>query len=452
MELTPDRIYKDFLKNNLDKHSAAKLLLSLIENSDNDKIRVECIKEIGRIGIKDNHTFKILENLLISDSNEVIRNTAALTLGKNYLEKILEPMKWALIHEDSPLCLNTIYLTLIRVLHNLVENSSPLTKSTLLSEVKKIRRKEFRLGFEIMCEAKPINSFSKIDLSDILINYFSIILLEKSFWRLKFKIEECKIVELDFIFKGITSLPGVIEYLSQLKILILRYNQLVHLPDWLGVLKSLEELNINVNNLNKLPESIGKLSSLRELHLWKNELTHLPATVGQLKSLETLNLRLNQLQILPDSFDNLSSLRELDLHDNQLKSIPESLKKLSSLEKLILSWNQIERIPESIGYLSSLMILDLERNELVDLPDSIGHLSSLELLNLSDNKLKRIPESIGNLINLKYLNLSRNEINILPKSIASLKSLKELYLGENNFQTIPKSIKYLESYGVKIYY
>ena len=452
MELTPDRIYKDFLKNNLDKHSAAKLLLSLIENSDNDKIRVECIKEIGRIGIKDNHTFKILENLLISDSNEVIRNTAALTLGKNYLEKILEPMKWALIHEDSPLCLNTIYLTLIRVLHNLVENSSPLTKSTLLSEVKKIRRKEFRLGFEIMCEAKPINSFSKIDLSDILINYFSIILLEKSFWRLKFKIEECKIVELDFIFKGITSLPGVIEYLSQLKILILRYNQLVHLPDWLGVLKSLEELNINVNNLNKLPESIGKLSSLRELHLWKNELTHLPATVGQLKSLETLNLRLNQLQILPDSFDNLSSLRELDLHDNQLKSIPESLKKLSSLEKLILSWNQIEKIPESIGYLSSLMILDLERNELVDLPDSIGHLSSLELLNLSDNKLKRIPESIGNLINLKYLNLSRNEINILPKSIASLKSLKELYLGENNFQTIPKSIKYLESYGVKIYY
>ena len=59
MELTPDRIYKDFLKNNLDKHSATKLLLSLIENSDNDKVRVNCINDIGRIGIKDNHTFKI---------------------------------------------------------------------------------------------------------------------------------------------------------------------------------------------------------------------------------------------------------------------------------------------------------------------------------------------------------------------------------------------------------
>ena len=452
MELTPDRIYKDFLKNNLDKHSATKLLLSLIENSDNDKVRVNCINDIGRIGIKDNHTFKILENLLISDSNEVVRNTAALTLAKNYLEKILEPMKWALIHEDSPLCLNTIYLTLIKILRNLVENSNSLTKSTLLSEVKKIRRKEFRLGFEIMCETKEIDSFSKNDLSDILINYFTIILLEKSYWRLKFEIEECKIVELDFIFKGLTRLPEVIEYLDQLKTLILRYNQLVHLPDWLGVLKSLEELNINVNNLNKLPESIGMLSSLRELYLWKNELTYLPNTIGQLISLETLNLRLNQLKTLPDSIENLSSLRELDLHDNQLIKIPESLKQLSSLEKLILSWNQIERIPEGIGYLSSLMILDLERNELVDLPDSIGHLSSLEFLNLSDNKLKRIPESIGNLHNLKTLNLSRNEINYLPKSIASLPSLKELYLKDTKVKIIPKSLKNLESSGLKIYY
>ena len=452
MELTPDRIYKDFLKNNLDKHSAVKLLLSLIENSDNDKVRVDCINDIGRIGIKDNHTFKILENLLISDSNEVVRNTAALTLAKNYLENILEPMKWALIHEDSPLCLNTIYLTLIKILHNLVENPNSLTNSTLLSEVKKIERKEFKLGFEIMCETKEIDSFSKKELSDILINYFTITLLEKSYWRLKFKINECKIVELDFIFKGLTSLPGVIEYLGHLKILILRYNQLVHLPDWLGVLKSLEELNINVNNLNKLPESIGMLRSLKELYLWKNELTFLPNTIGQLISLETLNLRLNQLKTLPDSIENLSSLRELDLHDNQLITIPESLKELSSLEKLILSWNQIERIPECIGYLSSLMILDLERNELVDLPDTIGHLSSLELLNLSDNKLKRIPDSIGNLRNLKTLNLSRNEINYLPKSIASLPSLKELYLKDNNLKIIPTSLQNLESSGLKIHY
>ena len=38
MELTPDKIYKDYLKNNLDKPSATKLLFSLIENSEKEKV------------------------------------------------------------------------------------------------------------------------------------------------------------------------------------------------------------------------------------------------------------------------------------------------------------------------------------------------------------------------------------------------------------------------------
>jgi Leucine-rich repeat (LRR) protein len=451
MELTPDKIYKDYLNNNLDKHSAAKLLLSLIENSENEKVRTKCVKQIGRIGIKDNQTFNILENLLISDSNEIVRNTAALTLKDNYFEKLLEPMKWALIHEHSPLCLNTIYSVLIKIVESFVKSSNPLAKSILFSEVKKIRKKEFKLGFEIMCETKRLNSFTKKDLGEILINYFTILLIEKTYWRVKFKIENCKIIELDFIFKGLTNLPAAIEYLKQLKILILRYNQIIYLPDWLGFLNSLEELNINVNNLNKLPESIGNLTSLKELHLWKNELKSLPSTIGQLNRLETLNLRLNQIKTLPISIGYLSTLKELDLHDNQLKSLPDSLKKLKSLEKLILSWNQIEKIPESIGCLSSLRILDLERNEIVDIPNELGHLLSLEYLNLSDNKIESIPETIGNLHNLKSLNLSRNEISYIPKSLSSLSSLKELYLKDNNLDRIPKNLKNLENRGLKIY-
>ena len=451
MELTPDKIYKDYLKNHLDKHSAARLLLSLIENSDSDKIRIDCIREISRIGIKDENTFKILENLLISDSNETIRNTAALTLRSNYLDRIFEPMKWALVHEESPDCLETIYETLITIIQKYKEDSNPLTKSILRSEVGKIRRKEFKLGFEILCERKQIYSFTKKDLSEIVINYFTLLLLEKSYWRIKYKIEKCKITELDFIFKGIISLPEAIKHLGDLKILILRYNQLIQLPDWIDSLQSLEELNVNVNNLNELPNSIGMLNSLKELSLWKNELTYLPNSIGKLSLLESLNLRLNQIKKLPKSIGNLVSLKVLDLHDNQLNEIPRSLENLNSLEELFLSWNNIKELPESIGYIPLLKLLDLERNELVDIPDSIGHLSSLEILNLSDNNLRRIPESIGNLDNLRYLNLSRNEIDVLPKSFKSLNSLQELYLGENQITIIPEHLKKLEERGLKIF-
>jgi Leucine-rich repeat (LRR) protein len=451
MELTPDKIYKDFLKNNLDKPSATKLLFSLIENSENERVRAECIKELDRIEAKDSQTFKFLENLLISDSNETIRNSAAITLRNNFLDKILQPMKWALMHEESLSCLNTFYLTLIKILHNFNLNTDPLAKSTLLTEVKKIRRKDFKLGFEILCETKDIDAFTKKDLIDILINYFTMIFLEKSYWRLKFKVENCAIVELDFIFKGITKLPEAIKFLTQLRMLTLRYNQLTQLPDWVGSLSALEELNINVNNLNKLPNTIGMLTSLKELSLWKNELTYLPNTIGKLLSLESLNLRLNQLKKLPEMIKNLTSLKELNLHDNQLTRLPESLSALISLENLNLSWNNLELLPGSLGYLPSLKILDLERNELVYLPDSIGNLSSLEFLNLSDNKLKKIPESLCNLKSLQYLNLSRNQLDKIPESIGLLTSLKELYLGENNFRVIPKNLKHLECNELKIY-
>jgi len=102
MELTPSKIHEEYLKNNLDKHSAAKLLISLIDNSESDKLRVESIQGLEKIKIDDNKSFRFLENLLISDSSEKVRNSAALILKNLYIDRALEPMKWALIHEESP--------------------------------------------------------------------------------------------------------------------------------------------------------------------------------------------------------------------------------------------------------------------------------------------------------------------------------------------------------------
>ena len=452
MELGPEKIYQEFLKKNLDKHSAARLLLSLIENSDSNKVRVDSIKELEHIGAADNNIFKFLENLLISDSSLTVRNTAALVLKSLFLDKAFKPMKWVLIHEESPSCLRTIHMVLIKIINNWVKNPDPMVKSLLFREVEKIKNKEFKLGFEILCESKNIDTFTNQELADILINYLTIILFKKSYWRLKYKIEKCKITELDFIFKGLTTIPISIKYLSSLKSLSLRYNQLTTLPKWIGSLHSLETLNLNVNNIRTLPKSIGNLKSLKKLFLWKNELNTLPQSIEGLEQLKSINLRLNRLTILPETIGNLLSLKELNLHDNLLKELPESIKYLINLNDLDLSWNTLEALPESIGFLSSLKILNLERNELTTLPESIGHLSSLEILNISDNKLGKIPESIGNLRSLQYLNLSRNKLDSIPESIGLLTSLKKLYLGENYFNDTPEFLDILEQKGVQIYF
>ena len=64
MDLTPEKIYEDFRKNNLDKSTAFELLISLIEHSDDDNIRVESIKNLEKIGIDNNKLFKLFENNL----------------------------------------------------------------------------------------------------------------------------------------------------------------------------------------------------------------------------------------------------------------------------------------------------------------------------------------------------------------------------------------------------
>lgn len=455
MDLTPSKIFDEYKKNNIDKLTASDFLISIIENSDNNKDRVACIENLEKIGIKNIKSFKLLESLLISDSNEEVRVAAAKNLSSNFIDKgeALEPMKWVILHENSPVCLKVIYEALITMISNLVKSNDNLAKIILLEEVKHIKKKDFRIGIEIISESKDLITFEKEELAGILINFYTISLLEKTYWRLKYQIENCKIVELDFIFKGLTTIPEAIKNLKDLRKLIFRYNQLLSIPDWIDRVSSLEILNLNVNNISALPESIGSLRALKELLLWKNELTTLPDAFTSLSSLEVLNLRINHLKSLPEAIGTLISLKELNLHDNKIIKIPNSIGQLVSLEILNLSWNELQDLPYSIGSLDSLKILDLGKNELIRIPSSIGSLSSLEILDLSGNNLEHLPETICNLSSLQILDLSRNKLKNLPESITQISSLKEIYLSNNDLSDSAISIlKRVESNGTKMFY
>ena len=76
MHLAPESIYKDYRNKALDKRSASDLLISIIENSNDELLRVKCMELIQRIGDTDPKVFTLLESLLISDLNESIRISA----------------------------------------------------------------------------------------------------------------------------------------------------------------------------------------------------------------------------------------------------------------------------------------------------------------------------------------------------------------------------------------
>lgn len=458
MELAPSKILENFQNKRINKKTALEQLLALIENSNSFKIRQKSINILSefwnnneKIDSISENIFKVFENLLISDTQENIRNDAALFLISHFNNKAYNPMKWVLHKDDSPLVLESALNSLIKFLNNINKKDSAILESFLLQELQDIIDKDFNIKVEIYLQKSP----QKDPISDyitILVNYFTLIFLKKVIWRVKYEIKDCRITQLDFIFKNLSSVPEPIKYLTSLKKLILRYNQLTQLPNWIGKLNDLEHLNLNVNNLNRLPDSFGLLSSLKELYLWKNELSTLPESFCNLNELSILNIRLNNIMSLPDAFGNLNKLIELNLHDNKLKSVPLSISNLKSLEILNLSWNEINVLPDSIGYLTSLKNFDLERNKLCKLPDSINKLTSLTNLNLRDNKLINIPETIMFLKNLRYLNLSQNKLDCLPNSMTSLGNLDELYIGGNYFTKPPECLEILEDNGVKIFY
>ncbi|MFX0075027.1 MAG: leucine-rich repeat domain-containing protein [Candidatus Hermodarchaeota archaeon] len=455
---TPLKIFEELNNNILDKQSAIQNLIALIENSPKISHRLESLKILRKISINfgkfegNRDTLRdFLENLLISDTDELIRNEAALILSYEYKEDALEPLRWALHHEESPLCLHTIFDSLINIVTSLTNKKEPTAKLILIHEIKLIKEKDFRIGFEVLKSTNKTEDFNSEKLASIVKNYYSILYLTKSYWRLKYKVEKCKIIELDFMFKGLTKLPEAVKHLTNLRKLVLRYNQITEIPDWIESLHALESLNLNVNNINKLPLAIGSLDNLKELLLWKNELQDLPNSICSLRSLKTLNLRLNYLKRLPSNIGDLINLTDLNLHDNKLTQIPDSISLLKSLETLNLSWNLLSNLTQSITNLSSLKSLDLERNELIRVPISIDSLTSLEILNLGDNKLESIPESIGNLRKLRILNLSRNRLSNIPQSILNLHNLEELYLSENNLNINFEFVKAIEKMGAKVF-
>ena len=465
MPLTPKAIYEDLKNKDLDYNSALEILITLIDNTDNVDTRLESIKILEKIQAKDDKVYKLLENLLISDSNENIRNLAASLIKTLFLERALEPMKWALENETSLMCLITIISTLSEI-------NNKKSKSILVEKLHNLYNQKYKYNLKDVFERKKIESFSHKDLAELLINYYFISFLKIKFGYIKFEFNNLGyITKLDLTNvdpQGIflTNFFDSILSLKQLKVLDLRFNHLIKLSEISNESDSIISLDLSYNKLFKLPESINKLKSLRKLNLKSNRLRYLPDSLGNLSLLQTLNLRNNMLNEIPKSITSLKTLKNLDLHGNKLNSIefrlndsineldlgwnnffeiPTSIKALALLEKLGMSGNNIKKLPNWISSFQSLKSLHLYDNDITKLPDSIGNLTSLENLILRNNQLSSLPESFQNLKNLKKLNLSWNNFTFLPEWIGELSSLEELNLWGNQLEQLTESIALLPS-------
>ncbi len=297
MVLTPKKVYEDFENNKISKYIAYDLLISLIENSDIEEIRVESIKYLEKVGLFHGKLFNLLENILISDLNRDIRKIAAEFLKKKFLKKSINPFKWVIKHETDYGCL----IIAIRSLEKIGSHESKLVlfneikriiKTKYLNKQKKIENKKFKNIIKNLKKSKKFNFLTHKELSDILINYLTIKNLTMQYPNIYYElnpqnglIEELDLSDfLEYEVKGtpfgwknnIASISEIfgLKYLKNIKKIDLSNNQIEDIKD-LANLKNLTHLILTNNKISKLEnaEIIKSLPNLEYIDLRYNDIS-----------------------------------------------------------------------------------------------------------------------------------------------------------------------------------
>ncbi|MFX0056829.1 MAG: leucine-rich repeat domain-containing protein [Candidatus Hodarchaeota archaeon] len=306
MASSPKKIYEDYIENYVNRTIAIELLISIIENSENESNRFEAIEILDKIKASSPEIFKLYENLMISDLNSRIRARAILYLPKYFVEEALLPLKWAIRHEDSYECL----INIIKTLENYYPKES---HSIFLEEIKKIRKirylnyekryenRKFKKALKKLIKSSQIKNFSKNKLAEILINYFTIQNLSSKFPNMFFELESqnALVRELDLS-----------DYLE---------HEVKGTPwGWKNNIQSISEITglENLKNLKSLDLSNNLINDIKDLIELKN-LTHLILSNNKISHLENL-----------DYIKKLPNLKVIDLSGNDIVNFfnPEDFK------------------------------------------------------------------------------------------------------------------------------
>jgi hypothetical protein len=296
MDLTPKEIYRDLKNKNINQITAYNLLISLVENSENENIRLESILNLEKIGLISDNLYNFLENLLISDSNRRIRNAAAQFLENKFLEKAINPLKWAIKHETDYECLITISQTLEKINTPeskliLINEIKKIIKTKYLNKERKIDNKKFKSVIKKLIKNKKVDFFNHTELAEILINYLTISNLTKQYLNVYFELDSQNglIRELDLS-----------DYLE---------HEVKGTPfGWKNNIKSISEI-IGLNHLKylkKIDLSNNQIEDVKDLIHLEN-LTHLILINNKISKRENLNY-----------LKCLSNLEYLDLRGNEL--------------------------------------------------------------------------------------------------------------------------------------
>ena len=309
--LSPETIYSGLKNKEINRNIAYDQLISLIEGSNNPKIRSESISVLTQLKVHDPNLFKIIESALLSDESPYVRKSAVNLIGHQFLKEGLDTLTWVVQHENSPLVLKAIFdlnldLTDTRLKSLNKELGEYLAKIALVVGVISNEAK-FILDLEALFAQNEENYVLELtsyqfykDLKDSKLGEFWLTIKNKHIESLSFNHFNWKYLKQNHdMFDSISNLQDPIVYLNILRKFHVGYNENFRIPKSISLLTKLRKLNLSKNNIIELPKSMFLLSNLEYLDLSYNMLDEIPEEITNLKSLSTLRIQNNQISKIP---------------------------------------------------------------------------------------------------------------------------------------------------------
>jgi len=288
--LDPDQVFESFTKKKISKEEALNFLITILEKSENSKLRINSMRIIGNMSYKNERIFRILENSLISDEIPEIRALSSDIIFNQYIQEGLNTLKWAIMNENSA-------QVLCHFKSILYKNTKP---SSILKNALDLRTRTIASNFDINIEEVQF-------LLDLGIQ-----------------------ISINTLFK----MNNQINYIYQ--------------ENFMCVIENKHIKEMNLTSYAEIPHSIGNLKTLETLNFSCNNLYELPIEFKNLTNLKNLDLSWNEFEEVPDELINLHSLQELNISNNSIIKVPEWISTLENLIYLNIKGNEIEYIPNSI--------------------------------------------------------------------------------------------------------
>ncbi len=290
---TPNKIYELFLTRTIDLYSCTDSLISIIENNEEDKIRIEALVTLKKVGDNSQKVYKYCENLMISDLNKDVRFAAFKYLMEVFSKKVLTPLKWALSYEKDYICIVEIINALKsiqteEVRQRFVEEIKNLTKQKYFDYQKQFSNKIYRKSLKETVKSKDFYSSSIEDLAEILLNYYTIGSILKRFYNVFFEVKKGVVIGLDLSDLGWNVNRWKQNYSHKIK----------HLSEIVGL--------SYLTHLEKLDLSNNKINGLKGLILLKN-IVYLNVSNNLIENFENINY-----------IKELNNLKFLDISENKI--------------------------------------------------------------------------------------------------------------------------------------